>query len=146
MTEFLIFRGNCYFNAGFFLDSWKARTLKAVKAHSLLLPLISPINLSLFPMTSKTFPHIPHWLHSATHSHSRSLVMSSVHMIERRQKMKVWHITPESFSLLCNALCSSMKSFDFKQSQFSQKKWHTGKQGTTQALLMLSESAQFTQQ
>lgn len=78
------------------------------------------------------------WLRRSGARLSRETYVS---MMERGEKMKAWHITPENFSLLCNALCSSMKGFDFKQPER-----HTQENKAALRDVWSRQSVQFLQQ
>lgn len=68
---------------------WPRRTcnnpVQAVKTHSPLPPLIFPINLSLFPVTSKTFPQLPHGIPSVTLTVSSAPVMRKLCRHDRKK-------------------------------------------------------------
>lgn len=59
--------------------------MQAVETRPPLPLLTSPFNLSLFPVTSKTFPQLPHWLHSVTQAVSSSPVMGNLCMYDRKK-------------------------------------------------------------
>lgn len=73
--------------------------VQAVKTHPLLPPLISPIILSLFPMTSKTFPQLPRWLHPPTPTVSSAPVTRKLCIYDRK-RAKDESVTHHSRELL----------------------------------------------
>lgn len=119
--------------------------MQAVETRPPLPPLISPFNLSLFPMTSKTFPQLPHWLHSVTQAVSSSPVMGNLCIYDRKKAKD------ESLTLQRASLCSATHSAHqwralTSNSRSPDREGRAGKQSTTQGLLILSESVQFIQQ
>lgn len=105
-------------NAGSTQDSFKVRSQCTLFSHQIFLLLTSHCSPWSQRHSHNVLTGFTQWLRWSQALLSRG---SSEHMMETRQKMKAWHITPESFSLLCNAPCSSMEGFDFKQPLSSQR-------------------------
>lgn len=87
---------------------------RQVKTHPLL-PVSFPINLSAYPVTSNAFQSSSLTSPCDSFSFSIALRPSSLKLTEGRDReMKVWHIAPQGWCLLGNALCSTIDTPDFK--------------------------------
>ena len=98
--------------------------------------VISPSNPSLFHMTSKTFPQLPHWLHSVTQTVSSSYD----HMNMKQDKRRKRDTTLQRASLCSATHCHQWRALT-SNSCSSARERHQGKQNTTPRLWILCESS-----